>query len=69
MPEESTAEYNYDHFTRRIIWIDAARTLATSGIAPGSPAPAFELPDTEGRAVRLSDFRGRPVVLHFGSSS
>ena len=26
-------------------------------------APDFELKDTQGRAVRLSAFRGRPVVL------
>jgi len=30
----------------------------------GEPAPDFELPDTEGRAWKLSDFRGKkPVVL------
>lgn len=28
-------------------------------------APNFEAPDLEGRAVRLSDYRGRPVVLVF----
>ncbi len=26
-------------------------------------APDFELKDTQGRAVRLSDYHGRPVVL------
>ena len=31
----------------------------------GEPAPDFELRDTHGRLVRLSDFRGRPVVLAF----
>lgn len=31
----------------------------------GSEAPDFELPDASGQAVRLSDFRGRPVVLVF----
>ena len=30
-----------------------------------TPAPAFTLPDAEGRPVRLSDFRGRKVVLYF----
>jgi len=31
----------------------------------GEQAPDFELPDQEGRAVRLSDYRGQPVVLYF----
>jgi peroxiredoxin Q/BCP len=34
-------------------------------LEPGSPAPDFELPDQNGEPVRLSDFRGRPVVLYF----
>jgi peroxiredoxin Q/BCP len=34
-------------------------------IAPGSAAPDFELPDQERRTVRLSELRGRPVVLFF----
>ncbi len=28
-------------------------------------APDFELKDVEGRTIRLSDFRGKPVVLSF----
>lgn len=31
----------------------------------GTPAPDFELRDSQGRSVRLSDFRGQPVVLVF----
>lgn len=31
----------------------------------GTPAPEFALPDASGRIVRLSDFRGRPLVLVF----
>ncbi len=34
-------------------------------IEPGDPAPAFELPDQDGRTVRLSDYRGQPVVVYF----
>jgi len=34
-------------------------------IEPGQPAPDFELPDQDGAAVKLSDFRGRPVVVYF----
>lgn len=31
----------------------------------GKPVPDFELPATNGGTVRLSDFRGRKVVLYF----
>jgi thiol-disulfide isomerase/thioredoxin len=34
----------------------------------GRPAPRIELPDFQGRPVRLADFRGRPVVLNFWAS-
>jgi peroxiredoxin Q/BCP len=34
-------------------------------IEPGQPAPDFELPDQDGNPVRLSDLRGRRVVLYF----
>jgi len=32
-------------------------------IEPGDQAPDFELPDQDGRTVKLSDFRGQKVVL------
>jgi peroxiredoxin Q/BCP len=34
-------------------------------IEKGAPAPDFELLDERGETVRLSDFRGHPVVLFF----
>jgi peroxiredoxin Q/BCP len=34
-------------------------------IESGDDAPDFELPDQDGRAVKLSDFRGQPVVVYF----
>ena len=34
-------------------------------IAPGTPAPDFELPTDAGEPLRLSSLRGRPVVLYF----
>ena len=37
-----------------------------SGIEVGQPAPDFELPDAEGKRIRLADFRGKKaVVLYF----
>jgi peroxiredoxin len=34
-------------------------------ITPGDLAPEFELKDVQGNIVRLSDFRGQPLVLAF----
>ncbi|MFN8217598.1 MAG: thioredoxin-dependent thiol peroxidase [Solirubrobacterales bacterium] len=34
-------------------------------LEPGDKAPAFTLPDQHGKKVRLSDFKGRTVVLYF----
>ena len=31
----------------------------------GTPAPDFELPDDTGTPRKLSDFRGKPVILYF----
>lgn len=31
----------------------------------GAMAPDFELPDQDGRIVKLSDLRGKPVVVYF----
>jgi thioredoxin-dependent peroxiredoxin len=34
-------------------------------IEAGDQAPDFALPDQDGRTVKLSDFRGEPVVVYF----
>ena len=39
--------------------------MATTKISEGEAAPEFELPGTGGRTYRLSDYRGRWVVLAF----
>ena len=33
--------------------------------APPQPAPAFALPDLDGKTVRLADFRGKVLMLFF----
>jgi peroxiredoxin len=37
----------------------------TNLVNPGEPAIEFELYDLKGQLVRLSDFRGKPLVLAF----
>lgn len=37
----------------------------TKLITPGELAPDFELYDVGGSTVRLSDYRGKPVLLAF----
>jgi len=34
-------------------------------LAAGDKAPAFTLPDQDGKKVALRDFKGRPVVVYF----
>ena len=59
--------YNFRHFRPRHLWYDAKLTVRASGLAPGQPAPDFELPTTQGDKIRLSDLRGKPVLVRFGS--
>ncbi len=41
---------------------------AVDMLKPGTPAPDFILNDINGRQVRLSDFKGKTVVLQFWAS-
>lgn len=45
----------------------AAQKLAEERLSAGNPAPDFTLPDENGKAVSLSDFRGKTVLLAFWS--
>ncbi len=56
-------DFNFRHFRMRHM----AAELLRSGLAPGCEAPDFDLPSSDGRRVRLSDLRGRPVLVHFVS--
>ncbi len=37
----------------------------TTRLAPGDKAPSFSLPDADGNTVKLSDFKGRKVIVYF----
>jgi len=39
--------------------------MVTTQLGVGDAAPAFTLPDADGKPVSLSDFAGRPVVVYF----
>jgi AhpC/TSA family len=56
-------DLNFRHFRMRHM----AAELLRPGLPPGCQAPDFELPDTDGNRLRLSDLRGKPVLLHFVS--
>jgi peroxiredoxin len=61
---------------RRRCLVGAMLLVLTPWLSPavraadvGHPAPAFELLDTTGRSVKLSDFKGRFVVLEWTNPS
>ena len=39
--------------------------MSSVSLEPGSPAPAFSLPDKDGRVHSLSEYRGQKVILYF----
>lgn len=63
------SKYNYEHFWLKHFLADIGRTIKGAGLRPGSRAPDFEMPSTDGEKVTLSAFGGAPVLLHFGSGT
>ncbi len=51
------------HDEARKTWVLGSGATQQSQLAPGAPAPDFELPDLSGQMHRLSDLRGRKVLL------
>jgi len=47
---------------------DLDAKYAVNMLKPGTPAPDFTLNDITGKQVKLSDFKGRKVVLQFWAS-
>ena len=56
-------DFNYEHFRMRHMLAELLRP----GLPPGTEAPDFALPSTDGAPLRLSALRGQPVLLHFVS--
>ncbi len=50
-----------------ILYLGSASGVSRDGLAVGTTAPDFALPDTAGRMLSLSALRGRNVLLLFGS--
>jgi peroxiredoxin len=53
------------HFVPPADAIPFDKPIRAEALEVGSEAPDFELPDVAGHSVRLSDFRGKVVVLKF----
>lgn len=62
--DSSAFSYNYDHFG-----LENRTTDHLGWVAVGQPAPDFTATRLDGTQVKLSDFRGKPVVLETGSAS
>jgi peroxiredoxin len=54
---------------RRHFMIVAAGALSSLPALAASPAPQFEVPDMQMRRRRLSDFKGKTIVLEWTSAS
>lgn len=68
-PKVESENYNYEHFHPSLFAEDAELAVSPRGVVAGDLAPDFELRDTEDRLWRLSELRGKPVVLITGSAT
>ncbi|HET6313732.1 MAG TPA: TlpA disulfide reductase family protein [Chloroflexia bacterium] len=50
-----------------IMYLGSAEGVSRDGLEAGAQAPNFSLPDQYGNLQRLADYRGRPLLLLFGS--
>jgi hypothetical protein len=64
---QNAEEYNFEHFTRTILINEIKHSTRPSVLKCGYPAPVFDLEDTERKRQLLSNYKGKPVLLHFGS--
>ena len=59
--------FSFIWMTATSLW--AANFLEKKVVQIGKPVPDFTLEDTTGEAYRLSDLRGKTVMLHFWSAT
>jgi len=64
VPDSTTSDYNYDHFV-----LDHQVMDHLGGVEVSEPAPNFTATRLDGTQVKLSDFRGKAVVVETGSVS
>ena len=67
--DKQLRKYNYEHFWLKHFLADIGRTFVGAGVRPGTKAPEFDMPSTDGHKVSLGDLRGEAVLLHFGSGT
>jgi peroxiredoxin len=48
-----------------LLLVSAALPVQGAELSVGNPAPDFTFTSPEGKAVKLSSYRGKPVALHF----
>lgn len=59
----------YDHLRSQMAPVGlATETTSSETASTATPAPDFTVYDIDGNAHKLSDFRGKPVILNFWAS-
>lgn len=63
----STTEGN-KNVSQGIVINGNTQNSKTAQVKEGYPAPDFELPTLEGETIKLSDYRGKKIILNFWAS-